>query len=44
MEALSYLEKSLRKQEQAIDYVLKDEDWVNYLQDKDFLKLIDRYR
>ena len=43
-EALFYLDKSLEKQEETIDYVLTDEDWSYYLKDEDFLNIIDRYK
>ena len=40
--ALSWLEESLKRQEITTDFVLTDEDWLNYLQDEDFLRIIDR--
>ena len=41
--ALSYLEKSLKAKEITADFVKKNEDWKNYLQDEEFLALLEKY-
>ncbi len=38
--ALKYLNISLRNNEIDIDFVKKDEDWLFYLKDKEFIKLL----
>lgn len=43
-EALHYLSISLKNKEISIDFVLKDKDWKDYLQDVDFTKLIEENR
>ncbi len=43
-EALKYLDISLSKNEIPISVVLKDEDWKEYLEDEEFLKLIEKYK
>jgi len=40
----SYLEKSLKDEEITINSVLKNEIWQPYLKDKDFKKLIQKYK
>lgn len=42
--ALKYLNISLLTDEIDIDFVEKDEDWVYYLKDKEFMELLKRYR
>jgi len=42
--ALHYLDESLKNKRIDVDYVLNDEDWKNYLADKDFIKLINKYK
>ena len=43
-EALLYLERSLERKEITPSFVLKDEDWKQYLQDKDFMDIINKYQ
>ena len=43
-EALHYLEETLKNKNEEIDYILNDEDWKNYLEDKDFIDLIENTR
>ena len=43
-EALNYLEESLKNKATEIDYIIKDEDWKDYLLDKDFIDLIEKYK
>lgn len=43
-EALKFLEKSLENDEETADYVLEDDDWKSYLNDNDFLKLIEKFK
>ena len=43
-QALHYLEESLKNKTIEIDFVINDDDWKNYLADKDFIDLIDKYR
>lgn len=42
--ALSYLNKSLKLKEVDVDYVRKDEDWVNFSHDRDFQSVLKRYK
>jgi len=42
--ALLYLEQSLKAKEVTTDHVLQDEDWQPYQNDKDFKKLIQKYK
>lgn len=42
--ALQYLEQSLNKKEESIDFVFQDEDWNDFLQDPEFLKVIEKYK
>jgi len=39
-EALKYLEISFKNKEHKPEFVKKDEDWKDYLEDPDFLKLV----
>ena len=41
--AFLYLEKSLIRGEITHLFVMKDEDWVNYRSDKEFIKLLKKY-
>ena len=41
--ALYYLDKSLRKNEISIKFVKEDEDWQNYLENKEFKNLLKKY-
>ena len=41
--ALHYLDESLKKKEITTIFVKEDEDWKEYLKDKDFNKLIEKY-
>ena len=41
--ALKYLKVTLENKEITVDFVLKDEDWKAYLNDKDFIALIGKY-
>lgn len=43
-EALKYLESSLKRGDQKVNFVLKDEDWQHYLEDKDFKAIIEKYK
>ena len=43
-EALYYLEETLKNKGGEIDYILNDEDWKDYLSDKDFINLIEKYK
>jgi tetratricopeptide (TPR) repeat protein len=42
--ALKYLEESIVNKRIAIEHILRDEDWKNYLEDEDFKKLIEKYK
>lgn len=42
--ALTYLNISLSKTEINVDFVEKDEDWKEYFEDIDFIKLLDTYK
>ena len=42
--ALKYLEKALSNNEIEVDFVLEDEDWSLYIDDSDFITLIERYQ
>jgi tetratricopeptide (TPR) repeat protein len=41
--ALKHLEKSLLNQEQTISFVKDDEDWKAYLEDPEFMALLEKY-
>lgn len=41
--ALDYLEMSLSKKEIDVAFVQNDEDWADYLNDDDFIKLLKKY-
>ena len=41
--ALFYLNRSLEKDEVKVDFVKEDEDWKNYLEDEDFIKLLKKH-
>lgn len=43
-EALSYLDKSLIRQEQTVEFILDDDDWTEYLDDADFKAIIAKYK
>ena len=43
-DALLYLDLSLNKKEVETSFVLKDEDWKKYLDDKDFIEIINKYK
>ena len=42
-DAMLYLEKSLKEKTIETSYVLKDEDWKQYLSDKDFNDIINKF-
>ncbi|MBI3235000.1 MAG: SIR2 family protein, partial [Bacteroidetes bacterium] len=42
--ALKYLEISLSKNEIEKDFVEKDEDWIDYFNDKEFISLLNKYK
>jgi tetratricopeptide (TPR) repeat protein len=42
--ALHYLEESLRNKQIEVNLVLDDDDWKNYLNDNDFIFLINKYK
>ena len=42
--ALNFLNTSLSKREIDIDFVENDEDWKDFLNDKDFNKIINKYK
>ncbi len=41
---LMYLDNSLSNEEIKVDFVEKDDDWKDYHQDKEFIKLINKYK
>ena len=41
--ALKYLDRSLTNNEIEVEFILNDEDWKLYLNDPDFILLIDKY-
>jgi tetratricopeptide (TPR) repeat protein len=41
--ALKYLNIALSNEEISVDFVKENEDWKNYLEDKDFITLLERY-
>ena len=43
-EAIEYLSLGLSKQEISIDFVLKDQDWDDILDDADFQAVINQFR
>jgi tetratricopeptide (TPR) repeat protein len=43
IEAFEYLKKSLKENKIAVDHILKDEDWNEYKDKEDFLKIIEEY-
>jgi tetratricopeptide (TPR) repeat protein len=43
-DALKYLKQSLQTNEISADFVIEDEDWKNYLEDPDFIKLINEFK
>jgi tetratricopeptide (TPR) repeat protein len=42
--ALKYLEISLSKNEVDVAFVENDEDWINYLEDQEFLNLLNKFK
>jgi hypothetical protein len=42
--ALYYLEEDLKNKKTEIDYILNDADWKDYLSNKNFIDLIERYK
>jgi tetratricopeptide (TPR) repeat protein len=44
IDALDKLEKSLAKKEITADFVEKDEDWMAFADDEDFIALLKKYR
>jgi len=42
-EALEYLKISLDEEEESINSVHEDDDWKDYLEDKDFIELLEKY-
>jgi tetratricopeptide (TPR) repeat protein len=42
-DALFYLDLSLKKKEISTSFVQSDEDWTNFLQDKDFIEIMNKY-
>ncbi len=43
-EALIYLEKSLKNKEHTVDAIRNDRDWINFLQKKDFIRILEKYK
>jgi tetratricopeptide (TPR) repeat protein len=43
-EALLYLDRSIQNKEITIDFILEDSDWKTYLDDPDFLAVIEKYK
>ncbi|WP_299768146.1 SIR2 family protein [uncultured Dokdonia sp.] len=43
-EAILYLNQSLQNNDITIDFTLEDADWKNYLEDPDFLAVIEKYK
>ncbi len=43
-EALHYLDLTLKNQEEPTSFILKDPDWKDYLEDPDFLAIIEKYK
>lgn len=44
VEALRILELCFSKKEIEIDFVLKDDDWKEFLDDVDFINIINKYK
>ena len=42
-EALMYLDESLDKKEHSIDFVREDDDWKEFLEDADFIEILEKY-
>ena len=41
--ALKHLDTTLSNKSQTIDFIKKDKDWKDYLEDKDFMELLEKY-
>lgn len=42
-QALIYLDESLNKKEIKVNFVRKDEDWKEFLEDADFIEILEKY-
>jgi len=42
--ALFYLNKSLKSNKITSEFVRNDDDWKSYLDDDEFIKIIERYK